>query len=105
MTTLIAVCGGDGCEGRCDARCYNAREPHCDCVCGGRNHGAGLKQAVENTRQMAADWMQEYTRLHQLREARWEVPALEPVQLDFFHGGDMNTRYILENADVQKQPS
>ena len=49
MTTLIAVYNNDGCKGRCDARCYEACEPHCDCVCGGRNHGAGLERAVENT--------------------------------------------------------
>ena len=24
MTTLIAVYTGDGCAGRCDAKCYNA---------------------------------------------------------------------------------
>ncbi len=34
---------------RCDAKCYNAREPDCDCICGGMNHGVGLQQAQENT--------------------------------------------------------
>ncbi|WKZ38282.1 MAG: hypothetical protein QY332_10110 [Anaerolineales bacterium] len=84
MTTLITAYGSDGCEGRCDACCYNAHEPHCDCVCGGCNHGAGLRQAVENTRQMAEDWVQAYTHQHHLCGVRWEVPALEPLQLDFF---------------------
>lgn len=26
-------------EFRCDAKCYNAKEPKCNCICGGRNHG------------------------------------------------------------------
>ena len=29
----------------CDARCTHARGPHCDCSCGGANHGAGLVMA------------------------------------------------------------
>ncbi len=34
---------------RCDERCYNAKHMTCHCVCGGRNHGVGLKQAIKNT--------------------------------------------------------
>lgn len=52
MTTLIYVGNSDGCVGRCDARCYDAHEPDCDCICGGRNHGAGLEQALANTAEM-----------------------------------------------------
>jgi len=61
MTTLIEVRGGGGeLLGRCDARCYNAQHPSCDCVCGGRNHGVGLERALENTRQMAEAMIAEY---------------------------------------------
>ena len=42
-------------ERRCDARCYDAKGPHCDCICGGKNHGAGLKQAQENTAVIGKD--------------------------------------------------
>lgn len=49
MATLIEVRNSSGVVGRCDAKCYNATDPKCDCVCGGHNHGAGLKQAQENT--------------------------------------------------------
>lgn len=84
MTTLIAVYDNDGCKGRCDVRCYEAREPHCDCVCGGRNHGAGLERAVENTRELANEWMETFTQQHHIKTPRWEVPALAPVQLDLF---------------------
>ncbi len=60
MTTLIAVYTNDGCVGRCDAKCYNATHPDCDCICGGRNHGAGLDQAVENTTELAERWLDDY---------------------------------------------
>jgi hypothetical protein len=53
MTMLIAVYNSDGCQGRCDARCYDAAEEQCDCICGGRNHGAGQEQALDNTRELA----------------------------------------------------
>lgn len=49
MTTLIAVYDSRGCVGRCDARCYDAKEPDCDCICGGANHGRGLAAALRNT--------------------------------------------------------
>lgn len=46
MTTVIAVYDSDGCRGRCDARCHDAKEPDCDCICGGRLHGVGAGQAI-----------------------------------------------------------
>jgi hypothetical protein len=53
MSTLLAVYGAGGeCLGRCDASCYDAEGNVCLCICGGRNHGAGLVQATENVRQM-----------------------------------------------------
>jgi predicted methyltransferase MtxX (methanogen marker protein 4) len=58
VTTLIAVYNSEGCQGRCDAKCYEAQEPPCDCICGGRNHGAGLAQAVDNTREQAESWLE-----------------------------------------------
>jgi len=53
MATLMKVRTSGGYKGRCDARCYNAKGPDCDCCCGGVNHGVGLKQAIENTRASA----------------------------------------------------
>jgi len=46
MTTAIAVYSSDGCEGRCDAKCHEAAEPACDCICGGRLHGVGSSQTA-----------------------------------------------------------
>lgn len=57
MTTLIAVYDSDGCQGRCDARCYDADNEDCECICGGRNHGVGKQQAIDNTRELAESWI------------------------------------------------
>lgn len=59
MTTLIAVYTSDGCEGRCDAKCYDAEWDECTCICGGRNHGAGKQQALDNTRELAESWIEQ----------------------------------------------
>ena len=84
MTTLIAVYDSSGCVGRCDAKCYNAQEEKCECICHGRNHGAGQKQAIENTRELAQAWIEKYTNEHELSGASWEVPAYDPIQLSLF---------------------
>lgn len=50
MTTLIQFRHKDGrLAGRCDAKCYNAKGLKCKCICGGRNHGVGINQAIHNT--------------------------------------------------------
>jgi len=60
--TLISVYNSEGCVGRCDARCYGATHPDCDCVCGGRNHGKGERKALENTAAHAERWVAEFAR-------------------------------------------
>lgn len=42
----------EGASRRCDSRCYNAKRNHCECLCGGLNHSAGLKQSMDNIRNM-----------------------------------------------------
>ena len=59
MTALIAVYTGDGCIGRCDAKCYNAWGPECHCICQGANHGAGKQEAIDNTRELADSWVEQ----------------------------------------------
>jgi len=58
MATLISYQSSGGQQGRCDAKCYNARHPRCVCICGGRNHGVGLRQAAINTAQEAMEWIE-----------------------------------------------
>lgn len=58
MVTLLSYSSSGGDQGRCDAKCYGADHPECDCICGGRNHGAGLQQATENTRELGLAWIE-----------------------------------------------
>ena len=59
MTALIAVYTGDGCVGRCDAKCYNAWGAECHCVCQGGNHGVGRQEAIDNTRELGECWLEQ----------------------------------------------
>lgn len=76
MATVIAVYNSEGCVGRCDGKCHDA-EPGsvCDCICGGINHAAGGQKAVDNTRNMFEEWIEEYKlRVPDIQEV--EVPVL-----------------------------
>jgi hypothetical protein len=77
MATLIAAYGSEGCEGRCDAKCYDAKHPGCDCICGGKNHGAGRKQAEANTQALAETWIREWSAAHPGQSLIYEVPAAQ----------------------------
>jgi hypothetical protein len=59
MTALITAYTGDGCVGRCDAKCYNAWGPECHCICQSANHGAGRQEAIENTRELGESLLEE----------------------------------------------
>jgi hypothetical protein len=79
---LIVVYTSAGCIGRCDARCYEAQEPHCECICGGANHGAGLQHATENTRQYAEVMIETYAGAKGLAAFRAELgPVVEQLSL------------------------
>ena len=47
MATIMNWRNKDGSQGRCDARCHNAREPECDCRCGGLFHGAARTGSLD----------------------------------------------------------
>ncbi len=53
MATILSW--GD--QSRCDARCHNAEEPECDCMCEGRFHGKGLIE-LQNEQQ-AQEFLEE----------------------------------------------
>ena len=57
---LIAAYSSEGCEARCDSRCYNSKKRRCSCICGSANHGAGLERATENTRALADTWIAQF---------------------------------------------
>jgi hypothetical protein len=81
--TLIAVYTSEGCIGRCDAKCYAATEPHCECICGGMNHGGGLALAIENTRQYAETMIEKFAGAKGLQAFRAEL-GQEVEQLELF---------------------
>lgn len=58
MATLISWQSSGGSKGRCDAKCYDAANETCNCICGGKNHGAGRARAEKNTRELAESWME-----------------------------------------------
>lgn len=62
MSCLIYASDGEKCIGKCDANCYNATHPVCDCICRGMNHGVGLKKATENTQRYADEWIEKYSK-------------------------------------------
>ncbi len=88
MTTLIEVRNSSGVVGRCDAKCYNAKHPECDCICRGKNHGAGYQQAVENTRDLAEKWIKRYVEENGLSKEDTEaLLGADIVQSGLFEGG------------------
>jgi len=81
VTTVIAVYKHSGCVGRCDANCHEAKSPECTCICGGANHGVGIKQAMANTARgigLNGDDVEAYLKLKRITEP---VVALDRVQL------------------------
>ena len=63
MPSLIAAFRNGKRIGGCDANCYDARAigaEQCSCICGGANHGVGLRKAYENTLALKGDWKERY---------------------------------------------
>ncbi len=46
MTTILTVGNSEGSRS-CTATCHDAKRPDCDCVCGGRYHGAGSDAVLD----------------------------------------------------------
>lgn len=58
MPTLISVRDAKNRHlGSCSARCYNAISGRSYCVCGGINHGVGLRVAAAQTLHIARVWL------------------------------------------------
>lgn len=83
--TLISVYKGTECVSRCDAKCHDASTlaHECDCCCGGRNHGVGHQQALENTREYAEEMMKRFINEKRIENARSETNQ-EIYQLQLF---------------------
>jgi len=83
MSCLIYRSNGDHCTGKCDANCYNATGPKCDCICGGKNHGVGIDQATENTRLYAEEMIDQYSKQTGIDKKEFSVNQ-EIFQLQLF---------------------
>lgn len=100
MPTLIAVYDSDGCVGRCDAKCYEAETAECDCICGGKNHGAGLEAARESVAELAEGWLERWAEQQGLDAAGLVATA----QADLFpHGSELSTAQIRSNLRRAKR--
>lgn len=84
MSTLIAVYNSEGCGGRCDAKCYNAIHPECDCICGGMNHGKGEDHAIENTRDCVEQWVEDFAQKKGLKDYTYQTNQNLIDQLSLF---------------------
>lgn len=84
MSCLIYAHNGDHCTGKCDANCYEATGGTCDCICGGVNHGVGLKKAKENTAIMADKWIENYAKEKGIDPKEVKVNLGVVSQLDLF---------------------
>lgn len=75
--TLITY-GNSETQRRCDAHCHDATTPacECECICGGANHGVGLAQAQENTRELADEWMTRWKKDHPDDTVSCQLPLL-----------------------------
>lgn len=52
MATVIYSKTGSQRARTCNAICHDAKKPDCSCICGNNNHGKGLGQARENTKEL-----------------------------------------------------
>ena len=59
MTALFTIWTNDGRRQSCDETCYNAGDAHCRCVCGGRNHGVGIRRAAQQTVRFLPAWVED----------------------------------------------
>jgi hypothetical protein len=79
--TLIEAYSHGALVGRCDERCYDAKERDCHCICQGSNHGVGLKQALANTRARAEEWKDAERKRHGRRKIRFSAPPVDQPEL------------------------
>jgi hypothetical protein len=81
---LMAVYNSEGLVGRCDANCFNAHLPECDCICGGANHGVGERVAVSQTTTRAQTWIARFIAEKKVSGADTEVFGVATTQPSLF---------------------
>ncbi len=59
---MVIMTSEDG-HHKCDEKCYDAKRIKCTCICGGKNHGKGLRQALKNLQELVDDEIEMQTAL------------------------------------------
>lgn len=98
MATLMQWGNSEGVKGRCDAKCHNAKEPKCECMCGGRFHGkarepGGLEKAVKEF------WEEVVERAKERAEGEGIQLEVFGLQLSLF--GDVTSRRCKDDGGIQ----
>lgn len=81
MATLISAYDRGILYGRCDANCYEGKGDHCNCICGGKNHGIGLPHALIQTAEHASAWQRRDRHQRRSRSIRYELLLLDQASL------------------------
>ncbi len=82
MTALITASNSDGVYGRCDAKCYDAKPgSKCDCICGGRNHAAGINAAMDNVSELGEVMIAEHKQAHPSEQLVYRANLQLPLGL------------------------
>lgn len=87
MTTLFNWNARDGKPRRCDARCHNAKNPNCTCICTGTYHGCankpgGFQIALDHFRDTIAYWKDQEAKAKD--EQPEQTLQLQVLQLTLF---------------------
>lgn len=81
MATIYAVYNGEGCVGRCDARCHEAKGFDCHCICGGAYHGVGGKIAMDDRQHLTDEELIETCRGLNIRGSLRVIRAVQQLEL------------------------
>ena len=80
MTTLITYQNSEETR-RCDAHCYDAKHDKCDCICGGRNHGVGLRKAADQVAEIAGELQRRVDQNEIQTYDWWRITVTQVVNL------------------------
>jgi len=100
------VYNSEGCIGRCDATCYEAKRAKCHCICGGRNHSAGRLRGEENVRARVGLELEDVKRFAEHRGFKCEeLKAIDRVAIPDAQNARMAAHIALTQYDLFDEPS
>lgn len=82
--TVMSWGNSEGIQGRCDAKCHNAKCATCHCMCGGRYHGTVRNGTFEEVRRAQGEQILEDAKQRAEAEG-WDLHASQLlIQRSFF---------------------